>query len=145
MCYIMGLLYFSSLEKTMTNLLFTNFPGSYKLCFRKKHGWCNLYWRSDNSDTDMFFHSSPAFQHLPLHSEYAHMHVLILKWGFLSLQHAKRLFLACSVALVMLVNSWSYVPDEHNRKLSFPKPRNFSVVETIAESWVFKTIKFWFA
>lgn len=90
------------------------------------------------------FYSSPAFKHLPLYFKYVHMHVLILKWDFSSIKHAKRLSLACSVALVMLVNSHPYVPDRHNRKVSFPKPRNFSVVQTVAESSVLKTIKLWF-
>lgn len=68
----------------------------------------------------------------------------ILKWDFSSIKHAKRLFLAGSVALVMLVNSHLCVPDGHNRKFSFPKPRNFSVVQTVAESSILKTIKLWF-
>lgn len=81
-----------------------------------------------------FFYSGPPFKHLPLHFKYVHMHVLILKWDFSIIKHAKHLSLAVSVALVMLVNSHPYVPDRHNRKFSFPKPRNFSVVQTVAES-----------
>lgn len=90
------------------------------------------------------FYSGPAFKHLPLHFKYVHMHVLILKWDFSSIKHAKRLSLAGSIALVMLLNSHPYVPDWHNRKFSFPKPRNFRVVQTVAESSVLKTTKLWF-
>lgn len=145
----MGLLHSRSFEKWKAHLLFSHFTGkkisNVQTVPWEKHGWHNLHWRSDNSNTDMFFYSGPAFKHLSLHFEYAHMHVLIWKWGFSSIKHAKRLFLAGSTVLVMLVNAQPYVPDGHNRKFSFPKPRYFSVVQTVAESSVLKTIRLWFA
>lgn len=140
----MGLLHFSSLEKLVIHSLHReeNFQLTNRVLGKTwlmqpslKKGQ-QQYWH--------VFHSGPAFKHL-LHSEYTHMHVLILKWGFFRLEHAKCLFLACSIALVMLVNSQPYAPDGHNRKFIFPKPRNFSVVQTVAESSVFRTIRFWFA
>lgn len=105
----MGLLHLSSLEKWKTHLLFSHFTGkkisNMQTVPWEKHGWCNRYLRSDNSNTDMVFYSGPALKHLLLHFEYAHMHVLILKWGFSSMKHSECLFLAGSIALVILMNS----------------------------------------
>lgn len=143
----MSLLHFSSPEKWKTHLLFSRFAGkrisNVQTVPWEKRSWRNLYWRGDSSSTDMAFYSGPAFKHLPLHFEFVHTHVLLLKWGFSRTKYAKHLFLAGSTALVIPVNSQLDLPDRHNRQFSFPNPRNVSVVQTVAESLVLKTN--WFA
>lgn len=143
----MSLLHFSSPEKWKTHLLFSHFAGkrisNVQTVPWEKRSWHNLYWRGDSSSTDMVFYSGPAFKHLPLHFEFVHTHVLLLKWGFSRTKYAKLLFLAGSTTLVIPVNSQLDLPDRHNRQFSFPNPRNVSVVQTVAESLVLKTN--WFA
>ena len=82
----MGLLNFSPLEKWKTPLLFTCFTGkkisNVQTVPWEKHGWRSLYWRSDNSNSDMLFQSGPAFKHLSIYHFILSMRIcmfLILK------------------------------------------------------------------
>lgn len=122
----MGQLHFSSFKKMEDLLIIPCLQWKENVqrtnCALGKTWLMQLLLKKRKQQHWHFFNSGPPFKHLPLHLKWMHMHVLILKWDFSSIKHAKRLSLAGSVALVMLVNSHPYVPDGHDRKLSFPKP-----------------------